>query len=175
MDIDRRALLIGGCAVAGGIVVGNAGNRLGWWDIDFLGRSDPDDALTRVLRGGEAELVRAHELALAQSAPGALTDRLQTNRQHHIDHLAALGGGQSDIDRALAPGETDPDDPDAPPPVPPLPADAGQWPAFFATLERGQGSLATTGVKIALGGGLARLLALVLASEEGHAQEWSDG
>jgi hypothetical protein len=176
MDIDRRALLIGGSAVAAGLVLGTAGNRLGWWDIDVLGGADPERALLRVLRSGEANLIAAYEAALAEAVQGGpVRDRLAVLRQHHTDHLAALDGGESDIEDADQPGRADSDDPEAPPAVPALPTDPAQWPAYFGALEQGHADVTATGVRISEDGELARLLALVLASETGHVQEWTDG
>jgi hypothetical protein len=175
MDIDRRALLIGGSAVAGGILLGTIGNRVGWWDIDVLGRSDPDAAIERVVRSGESRLIVAYDAALlvGRSQP-AVAERMQRYRQHHIDHLWALGGGERDIGRAPAPGDIDPDDPQAPPVVPALPEDPARWPSYFAALEEGHADIAATGVRITADAPLARLLALVLASESGHSWEWND-
>lgn len=175
MDIDRRALLIGGSAVAGGILLGTIGNRVGWWDIDVLGRSDPDAAIERVVRSGEARLVVAYDAALAAGGPpSAVAEQLQRYRQHHIDHLSALGGGDLDLERAATPGEVDPDDPQAPPVVPALPADPARWPSYFAALEQGHADITATGVRITGDAALARLLALVLASESGHSWGWTD-
>jgi hypothetical protein len=176
MDIDRRALLIGGTAVAAGVVLGTAGTRLGWWDIDVLGAADPDRALRRVLRSGEANLIAAYDAALAEAADGApVAERLSAVRQHHADHLSALGGGDADIEDADQPGRSDPADPESPPAVPALPGDPAQWPTYFGALEEGHAGVTATGVRISEDGGLARLLALVLASETGHVQEWADG
>lgn len=176
MDIDRRALLIGGSAVAAGVVLGTAGNRLGWWDIDVLGAANPERALLRVLRSGEANLIAAYDAALAGAADGApVADRLAALRQHHVDHLAAMDGGEGDIEDADQPGQADPADPEGPPAVPALPADPAQWPAYFGALEQGHAGVTATGVRISQDGELARLLALVLASETGHVQEWADG
>jgi hypothetical protein len=176
MDIDRRALLIGGSAVAGGILMGTIGNRLGWWDIDLLGGSEPDAAIERVVRTGEAQLIVAYDAALQDpggSDPGYAA-QLALHRQHHVDHLSALGGGERDVDRAAVPGEVDPDDPQVPPIVPALPEDPAQWPPYFAALEQGHADITATGVRIAGDGALARLLVLVLASETGHVEEWAD-
>jgi hypothetical protein len=176
MDIDRRALLIGGAAVAAGVVLGTAGTRLGWWDIDVLGGADPDQALLRVLRSGEADLIAAYDAALAESSSAAgLADQLAAVRQHHLDHLTALDGGAADIERASRPGQPDPDDPQAPPVVPALPGDPGGWPAYFGSLEDGHAGVTATGARISEDGELARLLSLVLASETGHARGWANG
>ncbi len=176
MDIDRRALLIGGSAVAAGVLLGTVGDRLGWWDIDLPGGAGPDRALLRVLRSGEANLIAAYDAALA-AAPdeAALAGRLAALRQHHVDHLRALDGDSSDIEQADRPGQADPDDPAAPPTVPALPSEPAAWPGYFAALEDEHAGLTATGARISADGELARLLALILASETGHVREWANG
>ncbi len=178
MHIDRRALLFGGAAVAGGLVVGAVGDRRGWWEFDIIGAPDPDDAITRVVRGQEAVLIGAYDAALQDPALSAppLLQRLQNYRQHHVDHLVALGGGQGDVEDAPLPGRVDAEQPEgAAPAVAALPGDAAALPAYFATAEQRHIELASTGVRISTQGELARVLALIAASETMHVAGWSHG
>lgn len=176
MNIDRRALLIGGAAIGTGVLIGVAGERAGWWEIDLLGLDEPDAALRRVLRASEAAQITAYDAALASPAvTPALTERLASPRQHHLDHLAALGGGQDDLDQAVGPGAENPDELRAAPVLPALPADPDRWPAYFAALEMDHSDLVGTGVRISEDRELARTLVLNLASEIGHSAEWANG
>ncbi len=177
MQIDRRALLIGGSAVAAGLAVGAVGGRLGWWDVDILGLGNPDDALLRVARRAEAALIRAYDIVAEDptTANATLGSRLAAYRQHHVDHLVALGGGQRDIDDAPAPGQAGPEQPaGAPPPVPALPEDSAMLPGYFAQLEQRHADLVATGARIAQRGDVARLMALILAGESANTAGWTD-
>lgn len=178
MHIDRRALLIGAAAVVGGVAVGTVAERLDLWDPRILGGTDPDGAIIRVFRNREAVLIRAYDAALAGTPDpaAALGGRLQAFRQHHVDHLVALGGGPGDIQDAPAPGQADPaGSGSAAPMVPALPADPGSWPAYFAEQEQQHADATGTGVRISTDGDLARLLALIMASETAHAAGWGNG
>ena len=178
MGIDRRTLLISAAAVAGGIGVGVLAERRGWWTPAIIGTPDPDAALTRVVRSSEAALIKAYDAALASSpltVTAANAERLQAFRDQHADHLAALGGRQDDIDDAPGPGEPDPDDPESSPTLPPLPGDDTALPGYLADAEQQHVMLLSTGVRIATGGELARLLGLIAASETTHVVGWSRG
>jgi hypothetical protein len=177
MHIDRRALLLGTAAVACGIAVGTAAQRLGWWDPSLIGSADPDAAITRVARSGEAALIKAYDAALSDpvlAVPRYLS-RLQEYRSHHLDHLAALGGDDRDVQDAPRPGQPDPDVPGGAPPVPELPSDPAALPAYLAAAEQHRASLVSTGVRISTDGELARLQSLVVASETTHTAGWSRG
>jgi len=175
MHIDRRALLIGAGAVAGGVALGTLADRLGWWDPTILGARDPDAAIARLIRSQEAIVVRAYDEAIAGGGGDAPTaDRLATYRQHHADHLSELGGSERDVDDAPAPGEDDPERAEgAPAPAAALPT-PDQWPGYFAALEEQHSGLLSTGVRIS-GGEQARLLSLITASESAHVLGWSGG
>ena len=177
MHIERRGLLIAGAAVAGGLVLGKVADRLGWWDATILGSPDPDDSISRVARHEEAVLIRAYDAALADTAIAGqpVAERLGIFRQHHIDHLWALGGGDTDVAAAPGPGVAPQGEPEGTPPLPALPTDPAGLPAYFSAAEQRHADLTSTGVRIASGGELARLLALITASETSHVVEWSSG
>lgn len=177
MPIDRRTLLITAAAVAGGVGLGVVAEQRGWWTPAIVGSPDPDVAITRVSRSGEAALIRAYDTALeqVQPLPAATQERLEAYRAHHQDHLAALGGDEGDVAAAPAPGQPDATDPQAEPRVPALPADADALPGYFADLERRHAQLLSTGVRISTGPDQARLLALIVAGETTHEIGWSRG
>ena len=154
MPIDRRGLLLAGAAVGGGLVVGVVGERAGWWEADLLGASDPNAAIRRLARSSEATLIRAYDAALAT---GATDPRLELYRAQHADHLEALGGSDAEIDSAA--------------PVAVDPAALGEQ---LAAMESAWQTDAATGVRISPDGDLARLLALITASEASHVQGWSN-
>ncbi len=157
MTIDRRGLLIGAAAVGGGLAIGALGGRLGWWEARILGGSDPNAAMRRLARAREAALVGAYDQALAL---GGSDQRLDLYRGHHWDHLLALGGSQDDLDSAEAL---------------PVPTDQGAWAAFFSAQEQTWSTDAQTAVRISPDGSLARLFALVGASEATHTWGWTHG
>lgn len=177
MHIDRRALLIGAGAVAGGVAIGAVAQREGWWEADLFGGSDPNAAISRVSRRSEAALIRAYDAALEDPAIAAapLLARLQAYRDHHLDHLDSLGGGSDDIADAPAPGDVDPTQPNSNANLAAIPTDPAAIPAYFAEAEQQRAGLLSTGVRISTDGELARLLTLVVASETTHAQGWSHG
>lgn len=176
MGIDRRTLLITAGAVAGGIGVGVLAERQGWWTPAVIGTPNPNAALTRVVRSSEAALIKAYDVALANGGTTAVAlERMQAFRDQHVAHLDALGGGRRDIEDAPEPGQTDPGDPESSPTMESLPGDAAALPAYFAQAEQDQSDLLSTGVRISTDGELARLLAIIAASETTHAVGWSRG
>lgn len=176
MGIDRRTLIISAAAVVGGVGVGVFAERQGWWTPAIIGSPDPAAALNRVARRTEAALIKAYDAALSSPGIGATTgERLSEFRAQHADHLAALGGGERDIEKAPAPGQPDPADPEASPALAALPTDPAALPAYFANAEQDRVALLSSGVVISTEPQLARLLALIAASESTHAIGWSRG
>jgi hypothetical protein len=170
-------MLVGGAAVVGGLAVSVLAERQGWWTSAIVGSPDPSGAIERVARRGEAALIAAYQEALANPtlADAGNIARLRSYRDQHREHLAALGGDESDVESAPLPGQPDPDDPQASASVPPMPGDAAAIPAYFAGIEQQRAELLSTGVRISPDGGLARLIALIVASESAHAAGWSRG
>jgi hypothetical protein len=158
MAIDRRGLLIGGAAIGGGLAIGAVGRRAGWWEADILGGSDPNAAIRRLARAREAALVRAYDQALAVGGPAQAQLRLYGGQ--HNDHLQALGGSADEAADAE---------------VLPVPADPAAFAGFFTAQERDWATDTETAVRISPDGGLARLFALICASETTHVWGWTHG
>lgn len=165
--IERRSLLIGGAALGLGAATGLVAANRGWWEVPILSSPDPDSALKRFSIRNEAQLVRWYDQALATSET-ATDPRLERFRAHHLEHLTALGGTESDV------AELEPID-SAALPAAELPTDRTGWPAFFAAREALAAEVDKTSCRISTDGSVARLFALISASETSHAVTWSRG
>lgn len=165
--IERRSLLIGGAAIGLGAATGLVAANRGWWEVPILSSPNPDSALLRFSLRNEARLIRWYDQAL--STPGFESDaRLTSFRSHHLDHLTALGGSAGDIedletiDSAALPAAE-------------LPVDAAEFPTFFAEQESLAAEVDKTSCRISSEGTVARLFALIGASETAHSVVWSRG
>lgn len=105
-----------------------------------------DDVLRRDVAAAEQALIRQYEAAIA-SASDALAPLLTRIRDEHVEHLTSMGGTVTSATPFAAPGTVD----------------------ALRAAERDAARMRRTAAVAAADGELARLLALIAASEAGHA------
>lgn len=142
--LTRRDLLAVGLAASGTALLSACGSDS---DPDSTTESVPggDEAIRRDVAAAELALIHRYDAAI-DTAPDTLVPLLTRIRDEHVDHLTSMGGSST----AATPTHS-------PKPVETLKA-----------AERTAARMRRTAAVAAEDGELARLLALIAASEAGH-------
>ena len=142
--LTRRDVLAAGLAVSGTALLGACAPALA---PESPSEPPPggDDAVRRDVAAAEQSLIHQYEAAIA-TAPDPLVPLLTRIRDEHVDHLTSMGGAAVSAAPCAAPGTVD----------------------LLRAAERDAARMRRTAAVAAADSELARVLALIAASEAGH-------